>query len=337
MTGKRKRSLGAALFVLFLGWIYYFSVFHVAHPANDFKDETRYLIVRRGQSLSEIASNLEKMGAISSRSNFILYSKLLGKTKKMKTGRYAIRSHDSIADIVDVIVRGYATPFNVVIPEGYTMAETARLLHATIDLDVGGFRELTSDPDLLDSLGIEADNLEGYLAPSTYQFFYEEEPEKVVSKMTQHFFASIPDSFEIKANELGLTFHEAVTLASLVEEEAMIDSERPIIAAVYLNRLRKRWRLECDPTVIYALGGLDRPLYRKDLTVDSPYNTYKYYGLPPGPISNPGVKSLEAAVNPAKTDYMFFVARGDGSHVFTRTNAEHINAKNRIKRQNGNG
>ena len=337
MMSKPKKILSTVLIIFVIGWIYYFSIFHVPHPGVDFKEGTRYLIVRRGQSLSQIAANLEKMGAISSKSNFIFYSKLYGKTTRMKTGRYAIRPDDSIADIIDVIVRGYATPFNVAIPEGYTMAETASLLHSTIDMDIDGFRKLVSDPDLLDSLGIESDNLEGYLAPSTYNFFYEENPRNVVKKMADYFFSSLPDSFEMKANELGLTFHEAVTLASMIEEEAMIDSERSVIAAVYLNRLKKRWRLECDPTVIYALGGLDRPLYRKDLTYDSPYNTYKYFGLPPGHLTNPGVKSLEAAVNPAKSDFMFFVARGDGSHVFTRTLREHINAKNRIKRNNRNG
>lgn len=334
---RLKKYSSAALLLFIIGLVYYISTFHISHPAADFKDGTRYLIVRRGQSLSDIAANLEKIGAISSKSNFIFYSKLLGKTTRMKTGRYAIRPDDSIADIIDIIVRGYATPFNVTIPEGYTMAEIASLLHSTIDMDINGFKKLLSDPDLLDSLGIEGDNLEGYLAPSTYNFFYEESPRIVVAKMTDYFFSSLPDSFEEKANELGLTFHEAVTLASMVEAEAMIDSERSVIAAVYLNRLKKRWRLECDPTVIYALGGLDRPLYRKDLKYDSPYNTYKYFGLPPGPISNPGIRSLEAAVNPAKTEYMFFVARGDGSHVFTRSLRDHINAKNRIKRQNRSG
>lgn len=333
----QKKILTVVIFVVLMGWLYYFSLFHVSHPADNFKDGTRYLIVRRGQSLTEIANNLEKIGAITSKSNFIFYSKLYGKTTKMKTGRYAIRPGDSIADIIDLIVGGYATPFNVVIPEGFTIAEMGNLLHSTIDMDLDGFKELVSDTRLLDSLDIEADNLEGYLAPSTYNFFYEEDPQNVVAKMTGHFFESLPDSFEIKANELGMTFHEAVTLASMIEEEAMMDSERPIIASVYLNRLKKRWRLECDPTVIYAMGGLDRPLYRKDLKYDSPYNTYKYFGLPPGPISNPGVKSLEASVNPARTDFMFFVARGDGSHVFTRTHREHINAKNGIKRRNRNG
>jgi UPF0755 protein len=332
-----RKKLTILLILIVIGWVYYLSLFHFPHPAADFRDGTRYIIIKRGQSLTEIAGNLEKMGAITSSSNFIFYSRIFGKAASLKSGRYAIRPDDSITDIIDIIVRGYATPFNVNIPEGYTIAEIGNLLHSTIDMDLSGFKQLVNDTDMLDSLGIEADNLEGYLAPSTYNFFYEEKPRNVVSKMTDHFFESLPDSFEMKANELGLTFHEAVTLASMIEKEAMIDSERPIIAAVYLNRLRKRWRLECDPTVIYALGGLDRPLYRKDLKYDSPYNTYRYFGLPPGPISNPGVESLKAAVSPANVNYMFFVARGDGSHVFTRTLDEHINAKNRIRRNNSNG
>jgi UPF0755 protein len=334
---RLKKTSRVILIAVIIGSIYFYSVFYIPHPSNDFSDGTRYLIVKRGQSLPDIAANLEKLGAISSRSNFKFYARITGKSTKLRTGRYAIRPGDSIADVVDVLVKGYAAPFNVTIPEGYTMAEISSLLSSTMDMDAGEFRSLLHDPDLLDSLGIEAENLEGYLAPSTYNFFYEEKPGSIVLKMVGYFFESLPDSFEVKANNLGLTFDEAVTLASMVEKEAMIDSERPIIAAVYLNRLRKRWRLECDPTVIYALGGLDRPLYRKDLSYDSPYNTYRYYGLPPGPISNPGIESLRAAVNPAQSDYMFFVARGDGSHVFTSTLQEHNNARIRIKRNNNHG
>lgn len=332
-----KKIFSAIIILFIIGWIYFFSIYYIPHPSDEFSDGTRYLIVKRGESLTDIAKNLEAMGAISSRSNFVFFSKLFGNGTKMKTGRYVVKPDDSIADIVDVVVRGEATPFNITIMEGYTLAEMASQLQDAIDMDFDGFKNLVSDPDLLDSLGIYAENLEGYLAPAKYSFFYEESPKNVVAKMTSHFFESLPDSFEIKANRMGLTFHEAVTLASMIEEEAMIDSERPVIAAVYLNRLRKKWRLECDPTVIYAVGGLDRPLYRRDMKVDSPYNTYKYFGLPPGPISNPGVKSLEAAVNPSKSEFMFFVARGDGSHEFTRTLREHNNARNRIKRSKKNG
>lgn len=326
----------AVLFLAFL--VYYFYSYHIPHPRSDFSsDETRYLIVKRGETLSNIAANLRDIGAISSKADFIFFGRLMGKGSKMKSGRYAVGPSDSIADIIRKISRGEAAPFNITIPEGFTMAETGRLLENAIGLDLDEFKRIVKDTALLDSLGIESENLEGYLSPSTYNFFYEDDATDVVQKMTENFIATLPDSFEIKANQLGLTFHEAVTLASLVEEEAMIDSERPLIASVFLNRLRKRMRLECDPTVIYAMGGLNRPLNRNDLKYKSPYNTYQVFGLPPGPISNPGVKSLEAAVNPADENYLFFVARGDGSHVFSYNHRDHINATNRIKRNRRSG
>jgi UPF0755 protein len=170
------------------------------------------------------------------------------------------------------------------------------------------------------------------LFPDTYEFYYDEHPKKIIETLVSKFFASLPDSFEEKANKLGLDFQEAVILASIVEEEAIKDEERPIIAAVYLNRLRRGMKLECDPTVIYAIGNLNRPLVRKDLSFKSPYNTYLNYGLPPGPISNPGKKSLEAAVNPSNDKFLFFVARGDGSHVFSHTYSQHLSAISKIKR-----
>lgn len=327
----------AAIICLFAAGSFYIYAYHIPHPRNEFKDETRYIIVKRGETLSDIAEHLEEQGAISSKSNFIFFGRLFGQGTKMKAGRYAIKPSYSIARIMRDITRGEAAPFNITIREGYTLAEAARLLENIIGLDVEGFKNTVTDSYLLDSLGIEAENLEGYLSPSTYNFFYEEDAAMVVSKMVDNFFNTLPDSFEIKANRLGLTFHEAVTLASLIEEEAMIDSERPTIASVFLNRLKKRMRLECDPTVIYAMGGLNRPLLRKDLNYKSPYNTYRNFGLPPGPISNPGVKSLEAAVNPTTEKYLYFVAKGDGTHIFSYTHHDHINATNRVKRMRRNG
>ncbi len=326
----KTRAYAASVLVLTMLIVFAYS-YYIPHPRSDFKNETRYIIVRKGESLSRIAAHLEEIGAISSKFNFVLFGKLLGKSRSMKSGRYAIKPSYSMAKIMGMIAGGEATPFNITIPEGYTLAEMARLLQDSIGLDVDEFKRAVSDPLVMDTLGIEGDNLEGYLAPSTYNFFYEQDAPSVVAKMLDNFYGILPDSFELKANRLGLTFHEAVTLASMIEEEAMIDSERPVISAVFLNRLKKGMRLECDPTVIYALGGLDRPLLRKDLKYDSPYNTYMYYGLPPAPISNPGAKSLEAAVNPSDDNYLYFVAKGDGSHVFSFTLRDHINAKNHYR------
>ncbi|OGC94678.1 MAG: hypothetical protein A2W25_15775 [candidate division Zixibacteria bacterium RBG_16_53_22] len=316
----------------FLGFQYYFP-----HPGANFGNETRYLLVRGGDNIEKIANNLYRMGAVSSESGFLFFSRLLKKDRLMKVGRYAIKPHSSLAYIIGIITRGESTPFDITVPEGYTISQIANCFESGVEIDMAGFREAVTDRKLIDSLGIQAPSLEGYLAPSTYNVYFCENPRRIVNRMAAHFFNSLPDSFEVKAKRLGLTFHQAVTLASLIEKEAMLDSERPIISAVYLNRLRRGMKLDCDPTVIYAMGGLDRPLLRGDLDYDSPYNTYLYAGLPPGPIANPGVKSLEAAVEPAPVGYLYFVARGNGSHVFSLTLDDHINAIQRIKRLNGQG
>jgi UPF0755 protein len=257
-------------------------VYYSPDTTADFGNEAKYMVINRGETVYDIAYKLQKMGAISSEFNFMLFSKILGHSRKLKTGRYAIEPDASMHDIFDLITKGAAIPYNVTVLEGLTINEIAESLQKQLNLDPQEFLNICSDRRLLDSLSITADNLEGYLFPDTYNFFYDETPRSVVHKMIDQFYASLPD--------------------------------------------------QCDPTVIYAKGGLKRPLFSNDLKYNSPYNTYRVYGLPPGPICSPGKASLEAAVNPAETDYLYFVAAGDGSHVFTSSNRDHINAKNRIKR-----
>lgn len=317
---------------VFIGVLIGAYLYYIPHQSPDFGNKTKYFIVNRGDTVYDIGHKLYRMGAISGEFNFIVFSRLLGHSRKLKSGRYAIEPKTSMADIFRILTEGAAIPFNITIPEGLTVAQTADLLERQLNFDKDEFLRICSDRVLLDSLGITTDDLEGYLFPNTYNFFYDESPQSVVNKMTSYFFTSLPDSFEQKAKRLDLSFYEAVIMASLIEKEAMIDDERPLISAVYYSRLKKRMRLQCDPSVIYALGGLNRPLYYKDLDIDSPYNTYRYYGLTPGPICSPGKASLEAAVNPALVDYLYFVAKGNGSHIFSVTNREHINAKNRVKR-----
>jgi UPF0755 protein len=313
--------------VLFGGYLYF-----SPHQAPDFGDKAKYIIVHRGDTVYDIAFKLQKIGAINSEFNFMLFSKVLGHSPKLKAGRYAIEPNTSLADIFKALTGGASIPFNVTIPEGLTIKETAELISKELDFSKDDFLRICEDRVLLDSLGIPADDLEGYLFPNTYNFFYDESPYAATGKMINQFHANLPDSFEHKAKRLGLSPYEAIIMASLIEKEAMLDEERPIISAVYHKRLKIGMRLQCDPTVIYALGGLNRPLYSRDLEFNSPYNTYKYYGLPPGPICSPGKASLEAAIDPAAVDYLYFVAKGDGSHVFSRSNEEHVNAKNKIKR-----
>jgi UPF0755 protein len=323
-----------AIFLIVAVMVAFIYLYKFPHQKSDFGNEAKYLLVKKSDTAQQIGANLEEMGAISSKGTFVFFARLLGKSQYLKVGRYVIKPHSSLSNIIGMIVRGESAPFDVTIPEGFTLKQIANLLETTLDTDMNEFHQAVTDRHYLDSLNIPAGDLEGYLAPSTYNLYYEENPRRVVSRMVAHFFELLPDSFEIKARRLGLTVHQAVTLASLVEKEARLDEERPIIAAVYLNRLRKGMRLECDPTVIYALGGLNRPLLKGDLDVDSPYNTYRNYGLPPGPIANPGAKSLEAAINPSSVGYLYFVANGDGHHIFSYTLYDHNNARIRIKRHN---
>ena len=329
MSWRTKIKIG--FFPIIVALIWFASLYYLPHPRLDFQGQTKYVLVKKGDNLFNIAAKLDSTGAIPSKGRFIFFVRLTGNTTHLRVGRYAVKPRSSLAYIIGIMKRGEQSPFNVTIPEGRTMAQIANILEATLDMDVTQFRDAVTNRAFLDSSQIDGDDLEGYLAPSTYNFYYDESPQKIVATMTEHFFESLPDSFEEKANQLGLTFNEAVTLASLVEKEAMLDSERSIIAAVFLNRLRKGWKLECDPTVIYGMGGLNRPLSHDDLANDSPYNTYIIYGLPPGPIANPGAKSLEAAVNPAQVGFFFFVARGDGSHIFSYTLQDHNNAIYRIR------
>ena len=330
MTWRTKIKIG--FLIPIAGLIWFANLYYAPHPRLDFKGETKYVLIKKGEILNDVADKLDQIGAIPSKAKFIFFANLTGSSARLRAGRYAIKPQSSIAYIIRIMKRGESSPFNVTIPEGLTTAQIANILESTLDMEISPFRDAVKDRSLLDSLQIESNNLEGYLAPSTYNFYYDENPRKIVAKMTTHFFESLPDSFENKAKKLGLTFNQAVVLASLIEKEAMLDSERPLIAAVFLNRLRKGWRLECDPTVIYGMGELNRPLSRADLAFDSPYNTYRIYGLPPGPIANPGVKALEAAVNPAKVGYFYFVAKGDGSHIFSYTLQDHNNAIYRIRR-----
>jgi UPF0755 protein len=330
-----KRTLFRFLILLIVAlMVSFIYLYKLPHQKADFGDNPKFLFVKKGDSAQQIGTNLEQMGAISSKSKFVFFAKLLGKSQYLKVGRYEIQPRSSLSSIIGMIVRGESTPFDITIPEGFSMGQIANLLESTLDIDMNQFHETVTDRQILDSLGVPGDNLEGYLSPSTYNFYYQENPRKIISTMVTHFYESLPDSFNSKARNLGLTSNQAVTLASMIEREARLDSERPIIAAVYLNRLKKGMRLECDPTVIYALGGLGRPLLRDDLDFDSPYNTYRNYGLPPGPIANPGVKSLEAAVNPSSAGYLYFVANGDGGHIFSYTLDDHNNARIRVKRHN---
>jgi UPF0755 protein len=214
----------------------------------------------------------------------------------------------------------------VTYPEGITIKRFATISNNKIGVDAKEFLRLVNMDSFLSKYDIPVKSAEGYLMPDTYEFFYGVSTEELVNKLMSHHKEIWDINFAERANELGLSKHEVLTMASIIESETQIPEERPIVSGVYHNRLKKGWLLEADPTVQYALGEKKRLLYR-DLEIDHPYNTYRKPGLPPGPINNPGKASIEAALYPAIHNFMFFVALGDGSgkHNFAETYSEHLN------------
>ncbi len=294
------------------------------------------VIIPRGAGIIRIAALLREEGLLQQPQTFRLAAKILGYEKKLKAGKYLIPANASNIEILRILYQGRPYEESVTIPEGVTARKIASILARKVNIDSSAFMQTVFDSSWARQLGVPAPALEGYLFPDTYRFYWGISPEEVTRIMVRQFFAQLPDSAEERAQELGFSLHEVVTLASIIEGEAVIDSERATISAVYHNRLKRGMLLQADPTIQYIIPDGPRRLLKRDLQIDSPYNTYKYRGLPPGPINNPGRESIIAALYPADVPYLYFVARGDGSHIFSTTYAQHLRAKrafDRIRRQ----
>lgn len=297
------------------------------------RDDTVLYIIEPGTTLSEVAARLEEEGVIRHAGLFKILARLNGADRGINAGRYEIEPGMDAAGILDMLVSGRITADRVTIPEGLIIQETARIIRAGIGVDSTTFVGLATDSAVAHELGVEASTLEGYLFPATYRFYPEMSPEEVLKTMTDRFRSTITETYRIRADELGYTIHEIMTLASIVEQEARVAAERDTISGVFHNRLKRGMLLEADPTVKFGIGRPDMRLYEKHLSHPSPYNTYVHAGLPPGPICSPGEASIRAALYPVEVPYLFFVARGDGSHIFSITNQEHNRARARVKRQ----
>ncbi|MCK4857173.1 MAG: endolytic transglycosylase MltG [candidate division Zixibacteria bacterium] len=277
-----------------------------------------------------------KLTAAGVRLNPTVYSALMvltGTDRRIQPGRYQLAGSLSHYDLINVFQEGRVETCQVTIPEGLCLWEIAAILVREAEVDSSRLAQILTDSAFFASFGISASGFEGFLFPETYTFFAEDSPENVINTMINMFKSVFDEEKKQKAEELGFTLNELVTLASLIEAEATTDSERELISSVFHNRLHQGWKLQCDPTVIYAMGGLERPLWKRDLDYDSPYNTYLHYGLPPGPICSPGRAALEAALYPADTRYFYFVADGQGGHIFSETFREHSRAIKQVKRQ----
>ena len=286
--------------------------------------------------MTQIVDRLKEANLIKEGTELLVLAKFLGKDRHIQTGRYDFEKGTSLYSVFNKLVKGDVTLEEVTIPEGWTAKQIAGILKRKIEIDSSEFVRVITDSLFAKSMGIPASNLEGYLFPETYKLSWGFPPEKVARILVEQFKRIFTDIFVRRAKEINFSVAEVMTLASMIEAEAKDGEERETISAVYHNRLKRGMLLQCDPTVIYALPELDRPLLLKDLEVDSPYNTYKYPGLPPGPICNPGKASIFAALYPADVDYLYFVATGDGSHLFSTTLREHNNARSKIKRAGRN-
>ncbi len=294
-------------------------------PLNPSANE-KIFIIKPGESLKSIAASLEKESIISNNTYFTLFAKFKKADKQLQAGEYILSAAKSPQQILRILQKGKVKLYKITIPEGLNIKEVALLVEDTLLCNRTKFKNLCQNRPFINSLGIKAKSLEGYLFPDTYFFPKNVSCKKIIATMVEHFKKIFTKEWQLKAQKMGFSVHDIVILASIIEKETGDASERPIIASVFHNRLKKNMRLESDPTVIYGIKNFDGNITKKHLKMLTPYNTYKIKGLPIGPIANPGALSLQAALNPAVTPYLFFVSKKDTTHKFSKTIREHNKA-----------
>jgi len=273
-----------------------------------------------------IATRLAQADVVPSRVAFLALTAAQGSIRQLKAGEYEVPRDATTLDIVDLLTSGRVRQHAVLHPEGATISELARVLEQQRLGRAEDIMRAASDEALRRKLDISGPSLEGYLFPDTYQLVRGLSPEEILGRMVQRLRSRLTPDLMARARERDLDVHQLLTLASIIEREAVDPEERRLISAVFWNRLRRGMPLQADPTVQYAVAKERRALTRADLATDHPYNTYTRRGLPPGPIASPGLAAIEAAVDPAPVNYLYFVARDDRRHTFSRTMEEHNRA-----------
>ncbi|MFZ0447930.1 MAG: endolytic transglycosylase MltG [Desulfatiglandaceae bacterium] len=325
LAHKKKLFLLSAglFFLLVISIAFGFGYYLITPPGKG--GHPKVFQVREGVTLKAVARDLEAKGFIRSRVLFELWGRFKGYGSDIKTGEYLLSTSMPPSKIFNILMRGKSILYSVTIPEGYDRRHIAAVLAEENLVDERKFLALTGDPQLAEEYGFSGPGLEGFLFPDTYEFSRGLAARAVIDVMVKRFRQAVaPLSARIR--RCGMSLEEVVTLASIVEKETGRSEERPLIASVFLNRLKKKMRLESDPTVIYGLKSFTGNLRRKDLEHPSPYNTYLNRGLPPGPIASPGLESIKAVLFPARTDYLYFVSKNDGTHHFSKTLEEHNRA-----------
>lgn len=302
----------------------------------------RTFAVGSGESLSSIARRLDAERLLPRRALFgpgsvVLLARILGVDRQVKSGEYDLSPEMTPVEILNRIVSGNVKTYPVTIPEGLRIDEVAARIEAAGIASAGDFIARANKPEVARSFQVDADTLEGYLYPESYRFRRETPPDEILRRMVSEFRGSWNDEDRRQLAAIDLDLHQVVTLASIVEKETAVAEERPQIAAVFLNRLRRGMRLQSDPTVIYGIirerGQFDGNIRRRDLQTDTAYNTYTRSGLPPGPVAGVNMESIRAVLNPANVKHLYFVSRNDGTHKFSSNLTDHVNAVNRYQRR----
>jgi len=326
---KKKKGFFPLLFLilfLILAGSFFLGLFIYCNTPVEKEGREVVVEVPGGATLLSASQLLADSGVIRSVRTFVFLAKLRGRADRIQAGELRFRTDMTPLEAMEVLSRGKAVTYQVTIPEGFNVSQVVSVLAARGLGDRDRFSDLARDAGFCQSLGVPAGTLEGFLFPDTYSWPKGLSEEEVLSQMVGHFKKVFTDEMKERAKELDMTELEMVTLASLIEKETGSPEERKLVSSVFHNRLRKGYRLQTDPSVIYGIENFDGNLTREHLKKDHPYNTYTRRGLPAGPIANPGEASLIAALYPAQTSFLYFVARGDGTHVFSSTLVEHNEA-----------
>jgi UPF0755 protein len=322
---KRKKIIVAItmfLLISVVAGVYLHIIINASKPA-DTEPVQQVVIVKPGQGFLVFSAKLHKMGIINNPNEFKAFAYIKGYEKSIKAGEYILSSAMTPEEILEIVVNGKVRLHRLTVPEGYNLRQIARIVAEAGFGTEADFLRAATDADLVHTKGIDAETFEGYLFPDTYYFSKDARLEDIISTMVKRFWAIFKPEWKNRAKILGFSIHQVVTFASIIEKETGAAFERPIISSVFHNRLKRRMRLQSDPTVIYGIKDFDGNLTRRHLTKTTPYNTYRINGLPPGPIANAGIKAIEAALYPADTKFLYFVSKKDTTHKFSANIRDH--------------
>jgi UPF0755 protein len=293
-------------------------------PANPAQTAVEIFEVPENANFKRVAKDLETRGFVRNYWAIALFAKIKQQEGAIKAGEYELAPSMLPSEILERLISGKSVQRKITLKEGETMAVLApALAQQGIISSQAAFESTLRSPELLQALGVEGSSMEGYLFPETYQFPRNTPPEKIVRMMYEQLQKRWEPEWDLRLAQLKMTRHQILTLASIIERESGTVSEQPLIASVFHNRLAKGMRLQADPTVIYGVPDFDGNITKEHLLTPTPYNTYVITGLPPGPIGSPGISAIKAALYPAITDFLYFVANGNGAHVFSETLEDH--------------